>query len=318
MTKLLQVCLIVTGITLMLAVWKFWLAPRELAPANSMSPTVQAATISLEPAKSVDEIGEIAGYDFSEKKKNVQVVELPKSLKEVSGMALTNDGRLLCHNDENGTVFEIDPIKNIEVKRFYVGKPLVLGDFEGIAAKGDTLFLVESSGNLFRFFEGESGTHVRYDYFKTPLTSKNNVEGLAYDPETDCLLLACKGDPGKGFDDYKAVYSFSLKTYQLAPQPRFLLPLKIILKQTGENEFNPSAIERHPVTGNFYVMAFNGHAIVEVDRTGGLLGVSTLKKSVNAQPEGLAISENGTVYIGNEGRKKVAKLTVYPPVGSGE
>ncbi len=250
-------------------------------------------------------------YDFSDKQ--ATTVALPKALGEISGLAFTHDGRLLGHNDEAGIVFEIDYKTGKEVKRFALGTFTITGDFEGIATKRDTFFLVNSSGTIYRFRESGPGKNVKYEIFKTPLSVKNDVEGLAYDPTTDCLLLACKGEGGKGLGKNKAVYAFSLKTYKLDPKPRFVLPLDDILAQTGKKEFNPSAIERHPQTGNFFVLAYNGFAIVEISPTGKILGVSELKKSINPQPEGLAIANDGTLIIANEGQGKAGSLTIYTP-----
>ncbi len=253
----------------------------------------------------------IASYDFSNEQ--AQVVKLPSALSEISGLAFTPDGRLLCHNDEAGVVFEIDSKTGKEVKRFSLGMFTITGDFEGIAVKQDTIFIVNSSGALYRFREAQTGKSVKYEVFKTPLSVKHDVEGLAYDPVTDCLLLACKGEGGKGLGKDKAVYAFSLKTYKLDPKPRFVLPLREILAQTGKKEFNPSSIERHPQTGNFFVLAYNGFAIVEIDAAGKVLGVAELKKAINPQPEGLAIARDGTLIIANEGQGKPGRLTIYAP-----
>jgi uncharacterized protein YjiK len=267
-----------------------------------------------DPSKSLPSsapTAEIRGYDFSDK--SVQVLDLPRNLSEASGLAFSADGRLFAHNDEAGMVFEIDPKTGKELKRFYLGRPMLRGDFEGIAARQDTLFLTTSDGTIFRFRAGENGQQVQYDRFKTSLSAKNDVEGLTYDPATNCLLLACKGDAGTGRSDQKAVYAFDLATYKLVPKPRFLLPLTEILAQTQRKEFNPSSLERHPVTGNFFVLANNGLAIVEFDPQGKILGVSTLRKSVHKQPEGLAIAADGTILIANEGQGKTAKLAIYRP-----
>ncbi len=254
---------------------------------------------------------EIRGYDFSDKA--VQVFDLPKDLTEASGLAFTEDSRLFAHNDEAGMIFEIDPQTGRMLRKFYLGRPMLRGDFEGLAAKKDTLFLTNSSGTIFRFCAGADGQQITYDTFKTALHVRNDVEGLAYDPDTDGLLLACKGDAGTGRRDQKAVYSFSLKTYKLEAKPRFVLPLSEILTQTGRKEFNPSGLERHPGSGNFFLIAFNGFAIVEIDPQGKILGVSNLPKSVHNQPEGLAIAKDGAIYIANEGQGKSGKLAVYRP-----
>lgn len=263
------------------------------------------------PMSAHSEFPEITGYDFSTK--SPQILKLPKALREISGLTFTDDGRLLCHNDESGIVFEVDYQTGGIVKRFYLGRLLVRADFEGIAARKDTVFLVTSDGVIHRFREAQDEQHVEYQRHATALSIANDVEGLVYDPDTDSLLLACKASPGRGLGETKAVYAFSLKTRTLESKPRFLLPLQEILSQTGRKEFNPSAIERHPGTGHFFILASNGLAIIEIDRDGKLLAVSKLPKSVHDQPEGLAIAPDGTLIIANEGPKKFGTLVIYPP-----
>jgi uncharacterized protein YjiK len=267
----------------------------------------------------VNDLPEIKSYDFSSKK-TIQH-KLPRELSEASGLTFTKDGRLLCHNDELGAVCEVDYHTGKILSRFFLGKFLIYrDDLEGIATKGDTIFMVNSSGTILRFLPGKDGEKVPFQTFKTPLSARNDVEGLAYDPVTDCLLLACKDEAGVGYKnslpvDQKAVYAFSLKTYKLLPKPRFLIPMLKITATTREKEFCPSAIERHPRTGHFFVLAARGNAIVEMDANGNLLGASPLPKSANPQPEGLAIAPDGTMIICNEGqgKAKVGKLCVYPP-----
>jgi uncharacterized protein YjiK len=135
---------------------------------------------------------------------------------------------------------------------------------------------------------------------------------------TDCLLLACKDVASIDYKnplplDQRAVYAFSLKTYKLLPKPRFLMSVLKITARIGGKEFGPSSIERHPRTGNFFVLAARGNAIVEMDAKGNLLGVSALPNSVHPQPEGLAIAPDGTLVICNEGQGKAGRLVVYSP-----
>ena len=131
----------------------------------------------------------IKGYDFADKR--VEWRKLSKELSEASGLAFTSDGRLLCHNDEDGIVFEIDYRTVNILQRFYLGKSLLYrDDLEGIAAKPgeahrDTIFMVNSSGKILRFLLGKHKEKIYFEAFKTPLTARNNVEGLAYDPATD-------------------------------------------------------------------------------------------------------------------------------------
>ena len=84
--------------------------------------------------------------------------KLPRELEEVSGLAMTGDNRLLAHNDERAIVFEIDYRNGSIVKSFQLSDMNfpVAGDFEGVAATDDRIYLVSSSGRLFEFREGFS------------------------------------------------------------------------------------------------------------------------------------------------------------------
>jgi uncharacterized protein YjiK len=274
-------------------------------------------------AAGTDDLPSIKGYDFTSNKAEQKM--LSKELREASGVAFTSDGRLLCHNDEQGIIYEIDYHTGNIRQRFCLGKFLVYhDDLEGIAAKKgdarrDTIFIVNSSGKILRFLPGKNEEKISFQAFQTPLTARNNVEGLAYDPATDCLLLACKGEAGLDFRkplpaDQKAVYAFSLKTYKLLPKPRFLISMSKITGRIGEKDFCPSSIEYDPRTGNFFVLAAKGSAIVEMDASGNLLGVSSLPKSVHPQPEGVAIAPDGTMVICNEGggKGKAGRVVSYP------
>ena len=266
-----------------------------------------------------EKLPEITGYDFGNKK--IAPSNLPKELTEASGLTFTSDGRLLGHNDEQGIIYEIDYRAGAIRTRFSLGKLVVYrDDLEDIATKKDTIFMVNSSGAILRFLPGKDREKITFQTFKTPLSIRNNVEGLAYDPATDCLLLACKGEAGIDFRNtvpanHRAVYAFSLKTYKLLPKPRFLIPVAKIITPIKEKEFAPSAIARHPRTGNFLVLAARGNALVEIDAGGKLLGVSSLPKSLHPQPEGLAIAPDGTLVICNEAPSpgKSGRIVVYSP-----
>ena len=122
--------------------------------------------------------------------------ELPRRLREISGLATTADHRLLAHNDEAGIVFEIDARDGSVVKEFQladVGDP-VAGDFEGIAVAEGRIYLVTSSGRLYEFHEGADDESVLFTAHATGAGRDCEIEGLAYDERARELLLMCK-DP---------------------------------------------------------------------------------------------------------------------------
>lgn len=251
-------------------------------------------------------------YDLGEKHPVAR--KLPKKLREASGLALTSGGRLVTHNDELGVVYVLDSADARVLGSISLGHFTPEDDFEGIAVKQDTIFLVTSNGNIFRFRMAPLGSRVAFGVLKTPLTSANNVEGLEYDPETDCLLLACKGKAGisrrerEQWKEYRAVYAFSLAEGRLLPEPRFL----IAVKEVG-GRFNPSGIARHPLSGTFFVLAAEGSRLLELSPSGELLGSQEIRAKENPNPEGIAFLSDGTLVLVNDADTEQS-MTFYPPL----
>ena len=243
--------------------------------------------------------------------KNSYQIDLPNELKEISGIALSADGRLFGHNDEKGIIYQIDLHDGKILKKFYLGKNPVKKDFEDIAIIGANFYLITSSGELYVFSEGRDKQFVTYSIIETGLTKDNNVEGLCYDPETNCLLLACKGYPGEGYKKFKAVYAFSLNENRLLSKPRFLLPLNKMKDFSEENKFEPSGITRHAETGHFFVIAASGNTIVEISKTGEILAMKHLKEKMHSQPEGIVFKSVGELLISDEGQGGKATVTRY-------
>lgn len=247
--------------------------------------------------------------------------EMPGKLEEISGLSLKADGKhLLAVQDEDGTIFEIDK-KNGEVTReidFWKD-----GDYEGIEAVGETVYAVKSSGTLYRIRYSEEN-YLAVEKFNGRLSSRNDVEGLAYDAARRRLLLACKGAAGQGeaYRFKKAVYAFDLETMTLDSLPTFLISLEDVQAYLGtsptvrkleklieyfsldksEFVFSPSAIAIHPRTGHLYITSSIGKLLMVLDEAGRILHIEKLKKSVHPQPEGLCFDADGTLFIANEGR----------------
>ena len=239
---------------------------------------------------------------------NPQIITLPAELKEISGLTMTPDGRLFGEQDEQGIIYQIDYKTGDIVKKFTLGKPPVKKDFEDIVYINNKFYLLHSKGEIFEFEEGDNGESVDYKIYKTGLNGKYDIEGLCFDPETNSLLLACKGFPGVENDDNdKAVYSFSLDSMKLDPVQRFL-----ISKTDIKNYFNPSGIQRNPLTGTFFLIAANGNEIIEISKEGNYIGKESLPKKIHAQPEGITFSSDGTLFISNEGKNGSANIVVYP------
>ncbi|MCB9353970.1 MAG: hypothetical protein H6575_05355 [Lewinellaceae bacterium] len=248
-------------------------------------------------------------------------IVLPPSLREISGLSLSSDGHhLLAVNDEEGIVFFIN-LENgaidstLEFARH--------GDYEGIEAVGEYIYVVKSNGKLYRISpDGKTET------IETSLHGGNNVEGLCYDALHGRLLLACKGEAGEGarFKGKKAVYAYDLHNDQFLESPVYLLNRDTIAAQKrlpgglvqrlndffstehASTAFSPSGLAVHPADSLLYVIASVGKSIVAVHEDGRIAGVAALPADILPQPEGICFDRLGRLYISTEGRKQSGRI----------
>ena len=94
--------------------------------------------------------------------------------------------------------------------------------------------------------------------------------------------------------------------------PPLLVPLEEILQRLDEKRFRPSGIERHPLTGNYVVVAALQSAIVEITPAGRVVAVVDLRRRNHPQIEGITFTSAGTLVLADEGGNRRARLTLYP------
>ncbi len=149
---------------------------------------------------------------------------LPKRLKEISGLALSADERLFAHDDEHAVIYEIDWHDGRIVKAFALGDPTVADDFEGIAIADRDFYLITSDGILYRATEGADGAHVPYQRIDTGSGRRCEIEGLAYDPPRNVLLLGCKTPRETELKDRVAVFAWSPERRAIDAKASFSVP----------------------------------------------------------------------------------------------
>lgn len=245
-------------------------------------------------------------------KDNLTSVELNKKLDEISGLALSPEGKLFAHGDEEGKIFQLDKTSGRIIKEFEIGKKDVEEDFEDLAIVGNRFYLVSSKGDIYEFKEGMNDDEVPFTKYETELKSKYDVEGLCYEPQTETLLLACKEFAGKEFEDKKTIYSFDLKTKKVNKEPRFVISLKQLEKEWDIDQFKPSGLIRHPFSGTFIILGGEGRVIIEISAEGEILNKMELDEDFHNQPEGITILNDGTMIMADEGGKGKATLIYYP------
>jgi uncharacterized protein YjiK len=212
--------------------------------------------------------------------------------------------------DEEGTVYEYD-LEDEDIRNaLHFGKS---GDYEGIELVDSTIYVVKSSGDVYEMPYSLSDK-VEAKKYENILNSDNDIEGLGYDPVSNKLLLACKGDgdtkenKAKG----KAIYGFDIKKKELVEDEIFSISsekLEIFLEQHREFDydddklvFKPSGIAYHPIQKVYYVLASVGNLLCVVDTNGDILALYPILEHILGQPEGLCFSPEGDLYISSEGQ----------------
>jgi len=234
--------------------------------------------------------------------------ELPRGLREISGLALSPDGRLFAHDDNNAVVYQVDYRRGAIVKQFQLGEKLVQGDFEAIAVAGERMYLLTSDGILYRFPEGGDHGTVAYNEIDTGLGKYCEFEAMTYDASSNALVLACKTVYQKSLDHQVVLYKWSLPNGE--PLDRILVPEEAIQdKHDDKGGIHPTDIAIDPASGNYVVLTKEGR-LIRLTPDGSVVGVHKLPDR-HQQPEGLAITTDGFVLISDEAGTRPASITAY-------
>ncbi|WP_164977501.1 SdiA-regulated domain-containing protein [Ancylomarina salipaludis] len=251
---------------------------------------------------------------------------LSVELREISGLTYKGDHKLLCVNDEQGSIFEYDTQNRKITQRIKFAKK---GDFEAVELVGDKAVALRSDGKLY-FIEDLSHSKSESIKVKTGLGDKNDTEGLAYDVSNHTLLIACKGlaHNDSAYMDKRAIYRYSIKDSSLSQYPDILIDqgeLETILNldpytkfsnkllkggnpSKGNLTFQPSALAIHPISRNIYVLGSVGKLLLVLSPQGELLAVNRLKHKIFPQPEGICFTPDGTLFISTEGKMMSGKI----------
>lgn len=235
---------------------------------------------------------------------------LPETLREISGLALTADGRLLAVGDERGKVFEVDYRRGVMIKEFTVGQPAVHEDFESITVAGDRVFLLASNGVLYEVPEGADGAAVAYTTHDTGLARQCEFEGVAFDPTDASLLLACKTVHDKALRDSLVIYRWKLQAGSNPTLSHLAVPLTRVIGSNGWDGLHPSDLTIDPLNGNYVLVAAREKALIEITPGGDAVFARPLP-GVHDQGEGVAITKDGILIISDERVTGPAVITLY-------
>jgi uncharacterized protein YjiK len=237
---------------------------------------------------------------------------LPKEMGEVSGLALTSDGRLLAHGDERGRVYVIDPRGGALLKRFSIGNTAAdaSADFEGITLIEGRILMVASNGMLYEFAEGEDGERVGLVVHDTRLGNECEFEGVAFDSAQGLLVLPCKTVGTRNLRDQLVLYRWRLGGGADSTLPPLTIPLGKVIGSNPWKGLHPSDITVDPATGNYVLIAAQEQALIEITPSGEVVRAIPLPGK-HGQAEGVALTRDGILIVGDEAAKHSATLTLY-------
>jgi len=235
--------------------------------------------------------------------------EMPKDLTEISGLSYIDDKRFACVQDELGKIFIYNIASSTVEKEIPFG---AVGDYEGLAVVGETVWVLRSDGKLFEVNNMNAANPAVKEY-STGLTIKQDSEGLCYDKKNNRLLIAIKGvEPDT--EDYKGIYAFDLASKKMDQQPVFKIDL--LNKVFGSNgsgkkkkgSINPSGIAIHPINGDMYITDGRDPKLLITDAAGTIKKLYSLNTNEFAQPEGITFNSAGDLFISNEGTKQPGNI----------
>jgi len=229
------------------------------------------------------------------------VYTLPDILKEISGIIYyKKDSSLFAINDEKGWLFKIHLGLPVRVERWKFSNA---GDYEDLALKDSTFYVLKSKGVIekFRFTSGDS---LVLQSFKVPEIG-NEFETLYFDSTEKRLILICKNCVG---DKKKQVSSWSFDPVTDSFAKSFTIETSKIKEQLNDDElkFKPSAAAYHPITGELYIIASVNSALVILNKDHTVKGSYRIDPALFKQPEGMTFTPKGDLIISNEASERGA------------
>lgn len=282
-----------------------------MLPKSIFAITVFLAAAGCGGTHQPDRLSQLAKSDSS-----VRQWRLPDRLKEISGLALSPDGRLFAVTDEAAVVFEINYTDGKLIRAFALEGPPVPGDFEGIAWLNGRIYLTTSDGILYSSPEPTEGERAEATRTDTGLGERCEIEGLADDADTGRLFFVCKdGLQGSKLANLQ-IFVWSVADQRVTGT--ITRPLADIQRALGMKSFHPSGIVLDSASDSFLIVAARQRALVELGTDGRLISARRFSDpGRHRQAEGIELTSSGKLLIADEGADGKARLAVYEPQRSG-
>lgn len=236
---------------------------------------------------------------------------MPPELKEISGLALTADGRILAHDDETAKIYVIDPRGGVILKRFNLGESPPHGDFESITIAGSDIYMLASNGKLYEFQEGGDGENVPYSIRDTGLGKECEFESMVFEADSDWLVMPCKIVRNKSMKGQIVIYRWRRQGPDSSRVSMITISKAQAIGSNGWKDLRPSDVTIDPATGNYVIITSHpDKAVIEITPGGRLVRSEPLPGGHN-QPEGVAITRDSILMVSDEATNKPGAITLY-------
>jgi uncharacterized protein YjiK len=240
--------------------------------------------------------------------------EMPKDLKEISGITWMGQDRVGAVDDNAGAIFIFNLASEKVEKQIKFSQS---ADYEGISYVNGNFFVMLSDGHLYEV--NPNGKIL--EQYTLPLTTTDNVESLYFDAPNNRLLLAQKDGPeGSGV---KEIYSFDLAGRKLDKKAVYKIDLadpvvncgaeekkgKKGKKKNNGIEIRPSELAIHPKTREIFIADGPNQRVLVLSPEGTPKYYLGADKKLFPQIEGLMFSPEGDLYISTEGIKEAGKIS---------
>ncbi|MEN2281031.1 SdiA-regulated domain-containing protein [Algoriphagus sp. SE2] len=243
----------------------------------------------------------------------MEKVNLPKKLEEISGIEWISENKLWAIEDESSVIYVLNP-NTAEITT--TQKFAKNADIEEIMVYNNDAWALKSNGDIYQISNPfrDSMKSIMYNF---PGKGKNDFEAMIKSNTGPNIWIFCKDCNSDKGNEVASVYSFNLESMSFDNKPKKVLnatDLKSILneKELKNIRIKPSAIAYHPIEHHFYLLSSSDNWLMVLDQQLTPKEFYKLDPAIFKQAEGITFSPDGTLFISNEARGGKPTLLSFP------